>query len=552
MTGQRTNLKTALYCRLSRDDGSEMESSSIQTQKEMLSRYARENGLYNTEFFIDDGYSGTNFNRPDFQRMISEIEDGKIDTVITKDLSRLGRNYIETGVYIEVFFPEHRVRYIAINDSVDTIENESADFTPFKNIINEFYAKDTSKKVKSALKARVMNGMYISTSAPYGYQKDPLDHHRLMIDENYAPVVRSIFHMALEGKGISAIRNEINERHILRPAAVNPNGYARHFNGEDDEKRYEWSCNSVRGILRNPVYAGHLVMGKRVSASFKSHKRLCVLPENYVVVKDVHEPIVNPEDFEVVQKLITSRRNSKKQQKFDNIFAGLIKCEDCGYAMTLSKAHRTPRENIIDNYGYMCNNYKSFGKKVCTSHWIEARALYEAVLNDIRHHAEEALADDNKLVERLLKQVGATRKNANKATKKELNEKKKRLSEVDTLFAKLYEDRMAGSISERNYQMMTKKYEEEQASLEVTIKELEGKSSIADIQVNNAENFTRLIKDYASIKELDAALLNRLIEKVTVSEPKEINGEKVQEIKIYYKFIGHIQEGRTLRLQEVS
>ena len=178
MTGQRTNLKTALYCRLSRDDGSEMESSSIQTQKEMLSRYARENGLYNTEFFIDDGYSGTNFNRPAFQRMISEIEDGKIDTVITKDLSRLGRNYIETGVYIEVFFPEHRVRYIAINDSVDTIENESADFTPFKNIINEFYAKDTSKKVKSALKARVMNGMYISTSAPYGYQKDPLSRTR--------------------------------------------------------------------------------------------------------------------------------------------------------------------------------------------------------------------------------------------------------------------------------------------------------------------------------------------------------------------------------------
>lgn len=346
MTGQRTNLKTALYCRLSRDDGSEMESSSIQTQKEILSRYARENGLYNTEFFIDDGYSGTNFNRPAFQRMISEIEDGKIDTVITKDLSRLGRNYIETGVYIEVYFPEHRVRYIAINDAVDTVTTESADFTPFKNIMNEFYAKDTSRKVKSALKARVMDGMYVATSAPYGYQKLPEDHHRLIVDERYAPVVRVIFKLALDGMGISSIRNEINQKHILRPGAVNPNGYERHFDGEDDEKRYTWSCNSIRGILRNPVYAGHLVMGKRVSASFKSKKRLCVLPENYTVIRNVHEPIVAPEDFEVVQKLITSRRKSNKQNQFDNIFTGLIKCEDCGYAMTLSKAHRTPRDKL--------------------------------------------------------------------------------------------------------------------------------------------------------------------------------------------------------------
>ncbi len=540
MTGQRTNLKTALYCRLSRDDGSEMESSSIQTQKEMLSRYARENGLYNTEFFIDDGYSGTNFNRPAFQRMISEIEDGKIDTVITKDLSRLGRNYIETGVYIEVYFPEHRVRYIAINDAVDTVTTESADFTPFKNIMNEFYAKDTSRKVKSALKARVMDGMYVATSAPYGYQKLPEDHHRLIVDERYAPVVRVIFKLALDGMGISSIRNEINQKHILRPGAVNPNGYERHFDGVDDEKRYTWSCNSIRGILRNPVYAGHLVMGKRVSASFKSKKRLCVLPEDYTVIRNVHEPIVAPEDFEVVQKLITSRRKSNKQNQFDNIFTGLIKCEDCGYAMTLSKAHRTPREDIIDNYGYMCNNYKSFGKKICTSHWIEARTLYEVVLEDIRKHAQEALTDDTELIERLLKQAGTTKNHVNKATKKILKEKRARLAEVDKLFAKLYEDRISGSISERNYQMMTKKFEMEQVELENAIKGLQGKCEEDDLKVDNAENFTRMIKEYAGIDTLNATLLNRLIEKITIGEPKTVNGEQVQEIKIYYKFIGNI------------
>ena len=297
--------------------------------------------------------------------MIADIESGKINCVITKDLSRLGRNYLETGVFIEVYFPEHNVRYIAINDVVDTSRQESADFTPFRNIINELYAKDTSKKVRSAKRARVLDGMYVATSAPYGYKKDEYDRHRLVIDERYAPTVRFIFSLAKDGKGISQIRSDLNERHILRPSAVNPNGYERYFDGENDQRRYEWSNNSVRGILRNPVYAGHLVMNKRISPSFKSHKRLSVLPENYTVVKNVHEPIVSPKDFELVQRLITNRRNvQNKPRKFENIFAGLIKCADCGYAMTLAKAHRSPKEEIIDEYGYMCNNYKTFGKSV--------------------------------------------------------------------------------------------------------------------------------------------------------------------------------------------
>lgn len=543
MAGQttKTTYRAALYCRLSRDDGNVQESSSIQTQKEMLSRYARENGIKDTAFYVDDGYSGTNFDRPDFKRMIADIESGKINCVITKDLSRLGRNYLETGVFIEVYFPEHNVRYIAVNDVVDTSEQETADFTPFRNIINELYAKDTSKKVKSAKRSRVLNGMYVATSAPYGYRKDADDRHRLVIDERYAPTVRLIFSLAKDGMGISQIRNYLNGQHILRPSAVNPNGYERHFDGADDSRRYEWSNNSVRGILRNPVYAGHLVMGKRYSPSFKSHKSLSVLPENYTVVKNIHEPIVSPKDFELVQKLITSRRTvNNGGRKFDNIFAGLLKCGDCGYAMTLTKAHRSPKEEVIDEYGYMCNNYKTFGKAADTSHWIEARQLYECVLADIRKHADEALADNEEMCVRLARQLGKDKDRQHKAAEKEIRAKQARLSEVDGLFQSLYEDRNSGSITERNYKMMCRRYEDEQAQLEREIAELKARQEESSNDRSNIEQFSRLVKEYAGIEELTAALLNTLIEKITVGEPKDADGEQVQEIKIYYKFIGNI------------
>ena len=543
MAGQttKTTYRAALYCRLSRDDGNVQESSSIQTQKEMLSRYARENGIKDTAFYVDDGYSGTNFDRPDFKRMIADIESGKINCVITKDLSRLGRNYLETGVFIEVYFPEHNVRYIAVNDVVDTSEQETADFTPFRNIINELYAKDTSKKVKSAKRSRVLNGMYVATSAPYGYRKDADDRHRLVIDERYAPTVRLIFSLAKDGMGISQIRNYLNGQHILRPSAVNPNGYERLFDGADDSRRYEWSNNSVRGILRNPVYAGHLVMGKRYSPSFKSHKSLSVLPENYTVVKNIHEPIVSPKDFELVQKLITSRRTvNSGGRKFDNIFAGLLKCGDCGYAMTLTKAHRSPKEEVIDEYGYMCNNYKTFGKAADTSHWIEARQLYECVLADIRKHADEALADNEEMCVRLARQLGKDKDRQHKAAEKEIRAKQARLSEVDGLFQSLYEDRNSGSITERNYKMMCRRYEDEQAQLEREIAELKARQEESSNDRSNIEQFSRLVKEYAGIEELTAALLNTLIEKITVSEPKDADGEQIQEIKIYYKFIGNI------------
>lgn len=409
----------------------------------MLTRYVREQGWKIAGEYIDDGYSGINFDRPSFKRMITDIEAGKINCVITKDLSRLGRNYLETGAYIEIFFPEHSVRYIALTDGVDTVASSSTlDITPFRNLLNDMYSKDLSKKVKTAKKARLLQGKFAASSAPYGYMKDPNDKNHLVIDEKIAPVVRRIFDLAKRGWGISRIRQLLTDEHTARPAASSSErggNFERFF--EDDANRYIWSNNSVRGILRNPVYAGHLAGYKRPIPSMKSKKRLSALPEDYLIVKDTHEPIIPPDDFELVQKLITSRRKSVAGVSgYDNIFSGIIKCGDCGYAMRTCPAHRIKRPNPIDNMLYFCNQYGIYGKKMCTSHKIEARELHRVVLEDIQRHAEMALQDDKKLLKRIVSKVDQNAQIELSVLKKELRQAEKRLAELDRLFSKLYED----------------------------------------------------------------------------------------------------------------
>lgn len=368
-----------------------------------------------------------------------------------------------------------------------------------------------------------------------------LIHHSLIIDERYAPYVRKIFELAKSGMGAERMSNYMNTLHILRPAAVAECDYERFFDGEDDERHYYWHRNTVRMILRNPVYAGHLVLDKRPSVSFKSKKRRTVSPEDYTIVRDTHESIIDPEEFDVIQRMITSRRIPRRDDSLPNIFAGLIKCADCGKTMILTRTHRSAKgRELIDLYIYMCNGYRTSGSKECSKHWLEARDLYEAVLEDIRKHAREALADDKGMVDRLIEKAGADEKAQNKADKRELSKKRSRLSEVDRLFVKLYEDMANGKISERNYEMMSHKYEAEQASLQNRIDEIESGMAEKVEKKENIRQYTSLIKEYAGIKELNVALLNRLIDKITVTEPKEIDGESVQEIRIYYRFIGNI------------
>ncbi len=433
-----------IYCRLSKDDGTDNESASIATQKSILTDYVKKQGWHIAKTYVDDGYSGTNFQRPSFQNMIKDIESGLINCVITKDLSRLGRNYLDCGLYLEVFFPEHNVRYIAVNDGVDTLNKSAMDITPFRNILNEMYAADISVKIKSAYRARFQQGKFMGTTAPYGYIKDPADHNHLLIDDKVAHVVKEIFDLALKGNGVAKICRHLNKQHILRPAAYaaerGETGFERHFEGNED-KRYIWSGNSVRSILRSPIYAGNLVGYKRIAANMKSKKRPSKLPEEWEVIPNTHEGIVTQEEFDIVQQLITSRRlpqnkgmKSKKrpsklpeewevipnthegivtQEEFDivqqlitsrrlpqnkggfvNIFAGVIKCVDCGCALRAMNVHRRKRPEIIDCVQYSCNNYARNGRSECSAHNIEARDLFNAVLADINCFADMAVNDE--------------------------------------------------------------------------------------------------------------------------------------------------------------
>ncbi|QRT50148.1 phospholipase D-like domain-containing protein [Coprococcus comes ATCC 27758] len=448
--------EVGMYCRLSKDDGTDNESASIATQKSILTDYVKKQGWHLAKTYVDDGYSGTNFQRPSFQNMIKDIESGLINCVITKDLSRLGRNYLDCGLYLEVFFPEHNVRYIAVNDGVDTLNKSAMDITPFRNILNEMYSADVSVKIKSAYRARFQQGKFMGTTAPYGYVKDPADHNHLLIDDKVAHVVREIFDLALAGNGIAKIRKHINKQHILRPAAYaaeqGATGYERYFE-ENEENRYIWSENSVRGILRSPIYAGNLAGYKRIAANMKSKKRPSKLPEEWEVIPDTHEGIVTQEEFDTVQQLITSRRLPENKGGFENIFAGVIKCADCGYAMRAMSANRRKRPDIIDCVQYSCNNYGRYGNIMCTAHSIEARDLFNAVLTDINRFADMAV-NDEKAVRAIEKRLTETDQSKAKALEKEQRKLNKRLAELDRLFSSLYEDKVMERITERNFEMM--------------------------------------------------------------------------------------------------
>lgn len=534
--------KAALYCRLSKDDGERCESGSISTQKDILAQFIRDKGWHLVKTYVDDGYTGTNFDRPGFQEMIKAIEAGQVDCVITKDLSRLGRNYLDCGIYLEVFFPEHGVRYIAVNDGVDTLNNTAIDITPFKNILNEMYSKDQSVKTKTALRSRFSQGKFTGTSAPYGYLKDPNDHNHLIIDEKAAPVVKQMFELAKGGWGISRIRRYLTEQKIMRPAAMaieNGVNYDRCFES-NPESKYVWSENSVRQILRSPTYAGHLTAYKRPSISMKVKKRPSRLPEEWQIIKNTHEAIVNQEDFDVVQRLMTCRRDKKNSSGYDNVFAGIVKCADCGYSLRSTVAHRPKSQTPIDNIDYYCANYMRYGTDVCTTHRIAARELHRVVLADINHFAQMA-QEDEKMVNKIQKQLNDTNVSDFRDKERELRKMKKRLAEIDKLFAALYEDNVMKKITERNYELMSKRYELEQLELEQRISEIDSIITTREENNQNVYDFVQLMKQFVGVKELTAAMVNTIVERITVREQmRSKDGDKIQEIKIFYRFVGNI------------
>lgn len=540
MAGQPT-YNTALYLRLSKDDGTMSESSSIQTQKEMLTRYCRENGFAISQIYIDDGWSGTNTNRPSFQRMLSDIEDGKINCVITKDLSRLGRNYLETGSFTEIYFPEHNVRYIAVTDGVDTAKGSTMDITPFKNLLNDMYAQDISKKIKSSVLTRQKQGKFTGGKAPYGYAKDPNDKNHLVIDERYAPTVRRIYNMAENGFGIEQIAKKLSAEKILRPGAVAAETHANFEKYANDGKEFEWSVAMVRNILRNPTYKGAVVGQKKPTISLKSKKRKGVATAETFIVEGMHEAIIEPERWELIQRLITSRKKCDRgdKLKYDNIFSGLVKCADCGYALIPYRSGRTQKPDARENYDYYCRIHREDARN-CSKHRIAAIDLYNAVLSDIQRIAGQAIRSDEKMISSIAERLGKAEKDTVRQAERELKRANKRLSELDRLFAKLYEEHINGKVSERNYNSLSAAYETEQTELESRIAELNSVIKAGRENGENAENFVDLIKQYADIDELTQALLNTLIDRIEVHEPEDVDGEFIQKLDVYYKFVGRL------------
>ena len=531
---------TALYCRLSKDDGTNNESMSISTQKTMLKDYAKRNGFLNCQFYVDDGYSGTNYDRPAFRQLIEDIQDGEVSTLITKDLSRLGRNYLETGTYIEVFFPNHNVRYIAINDGVDSIDNAQMDITPFRNIINEMYAKDTSRKIKSALHARRMQGKYMATTAPFGYQKDEKDHNHLVIDEVTAPVVELIFSIAEEGVGLHTICNRLRKAKVMKPSFYKKELFERFM---DEEKMYDWDTAYVSQILHNPVYAGNLTVADKPTKTMRSKKRQYIPYAEREIIYGTHEPVIEQNRWNNVQKILQSRPPviGESSSGYDNIFRGVIKCAGCGSAMLAKVEQKRKRNNVLDKTFYCCTKYRKFGKEGCSAHTIEARTVHEVVLADIQKHAGQALTDRKAMVTEIAERLNLQLSADKEQQKKELRQCKQRVSEIENLYAKLYEDLTRELITEKRFQMLSARYDSEQEELTAKIKELE-KSAIADReQLSSIEQFAEQISGYAGITELNFKIINQLIEKILVSEPVEIDGQKIQRLTIHYKFIGALE-----------
>lgn len=530
---------TALYARLSMDDGNVGESMSIGSQKAILKRKAEKMGIHSYKFYMDDGYSGTNFNRPSFQQMIADIEAGHVDCVITKDLSRLGRNYLESGAYIEVFFPNHHVRYIAINDGVDSANNGEMDITPFKNILNEFYSRDISKKVKSGKYIRACQGKFMGVHAPFGYKKDPADKNHLIADEETAPTVRYIFQIALKGYGNNKIGKVLYQEKIPKPTYYKQEYFGKFLIADDDA--YNWKQETILRILRNPLYKGDFWVQRNDKKHFKQQTRGYIPIKERVTIPSDHEAIVDEHTWNTVQGILDRHTKVKPcTSGYDNKFRGILKCADCGNNLIIHTDGRNPDRPLLEKTYYQCRIYRVRGAKFCSQHRISAGDLEELVLSDIQFHAGKVIKNREKFMRKVLGQMDMSSANSKANIDKKVAVLEKKLKESDKQFIKLYGDWSKQMISEQQFRLLSAHFEQEKKDYTEQIEKLKAMAENLENSTDKAERLADEMAECAEIKELTTDIVNRLIEKIEVSEPQTINGEKVQNIRIFYKFVGEI------------
>lgn len=535
----KDNRITALYERLSRDDEMQGESNSITNQKKYLEDYAVQHGFGNIQHFSDDGYSGTSLNRPAFNSLLTEIEAGRVGTVIVKDMSRFGRNYLQVGFYTEMMFPKKNVRFIAVNNGVDSVNPADNDFTPFLNSMNEWYAKDTSKKIKAVFKAKTRDGKRVSGAVPYGYYRKPEDKQTLYVDEASASVVRRIFQLACDGMGATAIADTLSEDKILIPSA-----YARQNHPEDCQctnyhDPYTWNATTVGYILNRREYLGHTVLGKTTRDNFKTKRKRIANEDELLVFYNTHEAIIDQETYDKAQRMrkrVSPRRNSEKPA---HRLSGLLYCADCG--SRLAYINSKPKDGKIydSNQAFRCSRYHNKYHS-CTGHYIKASTIEMLIYQAAKRVSQYVLKDEKEFVEQLKAQYELQCEKDNTDDKKELLEAKRRMMDLDDLIKGLYENFTLGRLPERQFNRLMTEYDTEQSSLEQRISELETATERISTKAVQIDKFVRLVKKYRDFEELTTPMLNDFIEKVVIHEAEGgRTKDRTQQVDIYFNFIGN-------------
>ena len=532
----------AFYCRLSRDDDNEGDSNSIQHQKQILEKYAKDHSITNYKFYVDDGYSGTNFNRPGFQEMLADIEAGYVDCVIVKDMSRFGRNYLEVGMYTEIMFPDKDVRFIAINDGVDSARDDN-DFTPFRNIINEWYAKDTSKKIRAVFRAKGLSGKRLSTQAPYGYLKG--ENGQLIEDTETAPVVRLIFRLAVEGNGPGKIARILREKQIVTPGTLDfqRTGRTSRYNPEFP---YQWNESTVVNILEQKDYLGNTYNFKTTKKSYKSKKVIRNPEEKQAVFENTHVALIDQETWDLVQKARQSRRRPTKMGDM-GMFSGMVYCADCGNKLHLCRTKSWDRS--LDNY--VCGTYKR-KRGECSAHYIRSTVLETLVLDNLRKVIAYVRDYEDDFVRQVTENKAAEQMQVLSASKRQLEQQARRIAEIDNIIKRLYEDNLNGKLSDSRFSKMSADYEKEQQELESNHAELKKTVDAFVEKALNIKSFLKCVRKYTEPCELTPDILHELVEKIIVYAPDKSSGHRTQQIDIYYNFVGKFPLSQEVATRETA
>ena len=538
-----TTYNVGIYCRLSNDDERDGESVSIENQKLLLQQYVHDRGWNEVDVYIDDGFSGTNFQRPGVQRLIEDAKAKRINVILVKDLSRFGRNYIEFGQYTDYLFPSIGCRFIALNNGIDTGNDDSStDVMCFLNLFNEFYSRETNKKVKAVKKACAENGKFIGNRPPLGYKRDPADKHHLLIDEDTAPIVRRIFSLRASGMTFRGIATMLNEDSVPAPGDLH---YER--NGIADPRRvnHKWSDSTVQVILRNEAYIGNMVQGKCGTLSYKSRKLVAKPKEEWIRVEGTHEPIISRDVWDTVVSIgLKKVRKPTTANGVRSIFVGLVYCADCGFKMQSQVKNvtykRTGKPGRLSYF--ICGSYMRSGKSACTIHTIDEAALHQIVLEDIRAKAQCAAYDRDRLLAQITRMKDKEQHSRRASLEQEFRTASARVAELERLMQNLYEDKCAGVVPQTVFQTLMQKYETERAQKSALLPELEQKVRTQLEHRLDVERWADIIRQYTEITVLDESILFELVDRIEVSEPLRRGRTRIQDVKIRYRYVGFVDD----------